>query len=148
MTDLCQNEPRQGDSPDHFRQWIISELKFPGKSASVHAIHPHNMCANYQRSLFVQRILPALLLTLAMLADANHVSAQGTAFTYQGRLTDGGNPANGAYDLTFTLFNASSGGATLGASNVFNDLLISNGLFTVTLEFGAQFDGNARWLQV
>src|SRR5262245_24547182 len=78
----------------------------------------------------------------------NSALAQGTAFTWQGRLNDGANPANGAYDLTFTLFNAASGGTALGASNVFNDLLISNGLFTVTLDYGAQFDGNARWLEI
>ena len=32
--------------------------------------------------------------------------AQGTAFTYQGRLNDGGNPANGSYDLRFALYDA------------------------------------------
>ena len=30
--------------------------------------------------------------------------AQTTAFTYQGKLTDAGNPANGNYDLQFKLF--------------------------------------------
>jgi hypothetical protein len=91
--------------------------------------------------------LSALFL-LILQASLSTLLAQGTAFTYQGRLNDGANPANGAYDLTFTLFDAVSGGATLGTSNVFNDLLISNGLFTVTLDHGAQFDGNARWLQI
>src|SRR5262245_38052522 len=75
-------------------------------------------------------------------------AAQGTAFTYQGRLNDGASPANGMYDLTFTLFDAPNGGSILGASNVFDDLPISNGLFTVTLDFAAQFDGKGRWLQI
>src|SRR4030095_5497222 len=74
--------------------------------------------------------------------------AQGTAFTYQGRLNDGANPANGAYDLTFTLFNALNGGVVLGTTNVFNDVVISDGLVTVMLDYGARFDGNARWLQI
>ena len=30
-------------------------------------------------------------------------SAQGSAFNFQGRLNDGANPANGAYDLQFRL---------------------------------------------
>ena len=30
--------------------------------------------------------------------------AQGTAFTYQGRLHDGATPACGSYDLTFTFY--------------------------------------------
>ncbi len=88
-----------------------------------------------------------LLALLALAPAATH--AQGTAFTYQGRLDVGGVPVNGSNDLTFTLYNASSFGATVGTSNVFNDLPVSNGLFTVTLDFGAgTFDGSARWLQI
>src|SRR5882672_9129090 len=75
--------------------------------------------------------------------------AQGTAFTYQGVLSQSGAAVNGSNDLTFTLYNAASGGVTVGASNVVNDLVMSNGLFTVTLDFGAgAFDGSARWLQI
>ena len=37
-----------------------------------------------------------------------------TAFTYQGRLSDGGLPANGAYDLRFALFDAASDGNQIG----------------------------------
>lgn len=77
------------------------------------------------------------------------VFAQGTAFTYQGVLSQGGAAVNGSNDLTFTLYNAVSGGGTVGTSNVVNDLVMSNGLFTVTLDFGAgAFDGSARWLQI
>ncbi len=91
-----------------------------------------------------------LLLTLtALLALADVARAQGTAFTYQGRLTENGAAANGPNDLTFTLYNAASGGATVGVSNVVNDLVVTNGLFTVTLDYGASaFDGSARWLQI
>ena len=32
--------------------------------------------------------------------------AQGTAFTYQGRLTEAAGPANGTYDFTFQLFDS------------------------------------------
>jgi hypothetical protein len=35
----------------------------------------------------------------------------GTAFTYQGRLTAAGSPANGSYDLRFILYDALVGGA-------------------------------------
>ena len=75
--------------------------------------------------------------------------AQTTAFTYQGRLTENGVPANGSNDLTFTLYTAPTNGATVGTSNVVNDLAVSNGLFTVTLDYGASaFDGSGRWLQI
>jgi hypothetical protein len=32
----------------------------------------------------------------------------GSAFTYQGRLMDAGNPANGLYDLQFELFDSTT----------------------------------------
>jgi hypothetical protein len=72
----------------------------------------------------------------------------GTAFTYQGRLTDGGSPANGAYDFEFELYDAASGGTTLGTLTVGNSP-VTDGLFTVQLDFGAAvFTGDARWLQI
>ena len=45
---------------------------------------------------------------LILLATVNALQAQGTAFTYQGRLNDGGSPATGNYDLTFALYNSPS----------------------------------------
>ena len=74
-------------------------------------------------------------LLVALFALPMVASAQGSAFTYQGRLTENGSPASSTNDLTFTLYNAASGGATVGVSNVVNDLVVSNGLFTVTLDF-------------
>lgn len=69
--------------------------------------------------------------------------------TYQGRLTVGGQPASGAFDLRFTLFNAASGGAPVGQTLVFPSVGVVGGAFTVMLDFGAgAFDGNARWLEV
>ncbi|MCL6647478.1 MAG: hypothetical protein K6U89_03995, partial [Chloroflexi bacterium] len=38
----------------------------------------------------------------------------GTAFTYQGQLTRGGNPVTGQCDFTFQLFDAASGGSQVG----------------------------------
>ena len=91
-----------------------------------------------------------VLTCLALLnLEISPVFAQGDSFTYDGRLIDKGEAANGSYDLTFTLYNASTGGATVGVSNVLSDLTISNGLFTVTLNYGASaFDGTPRWLEV
>jgi hypothetical protein len=73
----------------------------------------------------------------------------GTAFTYQGRLTDGGSPANGAYDFSFNLYSVPSGGAALAAPNGKNDVTVTNGLFTVTLDFGSNvFNDQARYLDI
>jgi hypothetical protein len=75
--------------------------------------------------------------------------AQGTAFTYQGRLGADGAPATGIYDLRFTVYDAASSGAVVGAALNTNGVPVSNGLFTVTLDFGAGlFTGPARWLEI
>ena len=91
--------------------------------------------------------LACLLATLFALPTV--ARAQGSVFTYQGRLTENGSPTSSTNDFTFTLYNAASGGATVGVSNVVNNLVLSNGLFTVTLDFGAAaFPGNDRWLDI
>jgi hypothetical protein len=77
-------------------------------------------------------------------------SAQGTAFTYQGRLNDGGAPATGIYDLRFTIYDAASGGGTASGPLTNAATSVSNGLFTVALDFGSSpFNSGApRWIEV
>src|SRR5262245_22036393 len=93
------------------------------------------------RTLVVATVLAAG----AALAGAQPI---GTSFTYQGRLTDGGNPANGAYDLQLALFDAATGGAQVGPTLVRDDVVVSDGLFTTRLDFGAVFAGSGRWLEL
>lgn len=89
------------------------------------------------------------VLALAALAFIPQLSATplGTAFTYQGRLNDGGRPANGSYDLKFTLYDTGPGPVAGPLTNA--PVAVSNGLFTVTLDFGTGvFAGDARWLEI
>ena len=51
---------------------------------------------------------------LSLCASLHPAAAQGTAFTYQGRLNSNANPVNGNYDLTFSLYNAGTGGMPIG----------------------------------
>ena len=76
--------------------------------------------------------------------------AQGTAFTYQGRLNDGANPANGIYDLRFAIYDSTNNPGILIAGPLTNSSSsVSNGLFTVTLDFGSGvFDGTPRFLEI
>src|SRR5713101_4819145 len=86
---------------------------------------------------------------LALLLAATSAFAQTTSFTYQGRLTDGGIPANGNYDLQFALFDSLSGGTQVGSTQTVNTVAVSNGLFTVSLDFGASsFSGANRFLEI
>ena len=75
---------------------------------------------------------------------------QGTAFTYQGRLDDTGQCANGNYGFQFALYGAPTGGSALYANLTdTSDVLVSNGLYSLlTLDFGAGvFSGNIYYLQ-
>ena len=69
-------------------------------------------------------------------AIVNSARAQGTAFTYQGQLQDNGAPANGTYNLTFSLYDSAVGGNLLAGPFGTNRVNITNGLFTVLTDFG------------
>ena len=93
----------------------------------------------------LRHLIPLLagLLLLPMTA-----SAQTTHFTYQGRLTDNNFAANGNYDMRFTLYSAASGSAAVGSSFAVNPVNVASGLFTALLDFGVNFTGADRWLQI
>ncbi len=81
--------------------------------------------------------------------SASQPLSLGDSFTYQGRLTDGGGPANGSYDLRFILYDAESGGAQVGTTVTKEEVGVTGGLFTVGLDFGiGAFDGSARWMEI
>jgi hypothetical protein len=75
-------------------------------------------------------------------------AATGTGWTYQGRLTDGGNPANGVYDLRFILYDAADGGAQVGPIVTSEDVTVANGLFTVNLDFGGVYNSTSLFLDI
>src|ERR1700731_4826802 len=83
------------------------------------------------------KTLAGALAHLISLSALYQAGAQGTAFTYQGQLNDGGNPANGSYDLRFSLFTVPSGGSLAYGFLTNSATAVSNGLFTVVLDFGA-----------
>ena len=76
------------------------------------------------------------------------IAAQTTEFTYQGRLSVNGVAVSSTHDFDFRLFTTESGGTQLGATQSRPNALVSNGVFTVQIDFGPQFDGSDRWLQV
>src|SRR5262245_16557970 len=109
----------------------------------------------------LKRLIPdswfsLLLSALILLLTINNAPAQGTAFTYQGKLTDSGNLANAAYDMQFKLFDALVNGNQIGATLTFDGtggnppaVSVSNGIFTVNLDFGsAALTGADRFLEI
>ncbi len=75
--------------------------------------------------------------------------AQTSAFTFQGKLNDGGTAANGTYQFQFKLYDTASGGSQLGSSIADLPATVTSGIFSVNLDFGANaFDGAARFLEI
>ena len=93
-------------------------------------------------------LLLSFMLVLILLGAAY---AQGTAFTYQGRLTDSDNPADGVFDMQFKLFDTptTGTGAPQGSTITNPTVQVTNGVFAVELDFGAGvFTGAARFLEI
>lgn len=73
----------------------------------------------------------------------------GTAFTYQGFLRGpGGSAVAGTCDFQFSLFDDAAAGSQVGSTITISSLNLVDGRFTVQLDFGGQFTGEGRWLQV
>jgi photosystem II stability/assembly factor-like uncharacterized protein len=81
---------------------------------------------------------------------AESLHAQGTAFIYQGKLSDGGAPAAGNYDFQFSIYRTTNTPGVIFAGPITNSAVaVSNGLFTVSLDFGSNvFFGPPRWLDI
>lgn len=95
----------------------------------------------------MHRTVPTLLAACGMLAAAPALAQSiGTAFTYQGELSDAGQFPTGRYDLRFRLYDA--GGAQIGAAVCVNDVSVVNGKFSVQLDFGDQFRLGGRTLEI
>lgn len=97
------------------------------------------------------RTLLLLALTLALVlapAGASAQSPAGTAFTYQGQLSQAGSPVTGTCDFQFSLWDAASAGNQVGpAAN--QTLGVDGGLFIALLDFGDSWSGGEqRWLEI
>jgi hypothetical protein len=89
------------------------------------------------------------IVSLAMLALVAGANSQTTAFNYQGQLTDGGNPANGSFQMQFKLFDSAAAGSQTGSTISDVAVNVTNGTFSTKLDFGAPaFGGANRWLEI
>lgn len=87
-----------------------------------------------------------LMLTVVLLLPAL-AEAQTTEFIFQGRLNDGGGPANGLYDFEFRLFDAETDGTMLGLLQRLG-VEVNGGSYSVRLDFGANFPGRPRYVEI
>ncbi len=92
------------------------------------------------------RFITLLITVLSTTALAAH--AQSTAFTYQGELQHSGSPAQGSYDMTFELWDATTGGSQHGPTEFRTNVSVAGGRFTVELDFGSNALAGNRWLEI
>src|SRR5438445_5760716 len=106
---------------------------------------PRPLTANTMKTTTLLAFAVAFLKCAALPAQA-----QGTAFTYQGRLNDHGSPTTGSYDLLLTIYDSASNPGTVIAGPLTNSATaMTEGLFTITVDFGASvFPGPPRWLEI
>jgi hypothetical protein len=77
--------------------------------------------------------LRSIAICYLLSAVSQAVFAQSTFMSYQGRLNDGTNLANGSYDLTFAFYSLPTGGSPLFGPVTNLNVAVSNGLFTTHL---------------
>ncbi len=97
----------------------------------------------------LQRILTTVTFSLFILLRITIANAQTNSFTYQGKLSDNNLAASGTYQMQFALFDAESGGNQISGTLTNPAVTVTNGIFTVSLSFGAMaFPGADRFLQI
>jgi hypothetical protein len=122
----------------HIRD-VASEPLFVGAPTETPFAH--------HKFMKTKSILASLAATLC--AASTLAAPLGTAFTYQGRLTDNGQPANGSYDILFSMMDAATNGIEIGPVLPMPGVTVRDGYFTVQLDFGVNaFTGGARWLDI
>src|SRR5688500_10497274 len=98
---------------------------------------------------YENRNRPIFSIMISIFLLAASAAAQTTIFTYQGKLSDAGTPPTGTYQMEFRLFDAVFGGAQIGAVITNNSVSVTEGVFTVNLNFGSTaFPGADRFLQI
>ncbi len=97
---------------------------------------------------FSHQVASSLPSSLAIQETLKDHKLSQTVFTYQGQLRDGSLPANGAYDIQFTMHAAQTGGDGLG-SIVHEGAVLTKGSLTVRLDFDrVALEANECWLEV
>jgi hypothetical protein len=122
----------------------------PGESPAS-AVRTATTAKKKENAMQMRMYLPVAVAVILLIGQGS-VFGQvpvGSEFTYQGQLREGGIPADGDYDFVFRLYDADTGGAQVGGDVEINERPVSDGLFTVELDFGTEvFTGDARWIEV
>ncbi len=100
------------------------------------------------RRMVLILVLGLVTIVLPLAVRAGEREPVGTTFTYQGQLEDDSAPADGVYDLRFRLYDSAVGDDQVGSTVTAEDVAVTDGTFTVRIEFGDVWDGTALWLDI
>lgn len=134
--------------PAFYGYFVTAAGSSPSPSAGVHFVFTYNP------STVGVTMLKLYDATLTVLLDSVEItvleSAIGTSITYQGRLMENSDVANGLYDIRFELYDSPSNGSLIGSAVEANDLDVVDGYFTIELDFEnpEAFNGEGRWLKI
>jgi len=107
------------------------------------------MISSHIRASGDDRCAPRWALVLVLAAALSCTAHAETVFTYQGKLGSAGQPASGAHDFRFRLFDAETGGTQARSQLTVSPVAVSSGVFTVQLDFGdVPFSSSPLWLEI
>src|SRR5262249_8503674 len=116
-----------------------------GNQVPLHTSSPRES-GNLTNIIMKKHTLYLLGLLAGMAAGAAAVCS---AFIYQGQLSSNGVPVAGFYDFRFRLAVDPLASSYVGSSISTNGVLVTNGMFTATIDFGAGiFSGSNFWLEI
>ena len=121
----------------------------PSLPTSVAAPAPEVVFLKYnggtQMNLISRPVTVMLFLTVLSIS----IFAQSTEFSYQGSLQNSSVPANGNYDFEFRLYDLLNSGTQQGITLQRLNVVVTNGNFNVSLDFGAAaIPGADRFLEI
>lgn len=132
----------------------VSSGNFFAPGPLVYSDQPSSFLPGMQVDVMRFQAHPTISLTWFLnggQATANSSTGQGCAtITYQGRLSDGANAANGQFDLQFQAFDLATGGTAQSGLITLEDVQVTNGVFTAALKFFSSLNNNykAKFLEI
>jgi hypothetical protein len=92
--------------------------------------------------------LAAALIAVCVVSNRSFAQPLTTSFTYQGEINDTGTTPTGNYDFRFRLYDSAAGLTQVGPTLCVDNVALTNGRFVVSLDFGAQYAGQQRFLEI
>ncbi|MFK7885164.1 MAG: hypothetical protein AB8F26_13385 [Phycisphaerales bacterium] len=75
-------------------------------------------------------------------------AANDTGFTYQGSLSDAGSAVTGSVSVSVSLWDSETLGTQIGSTQALPAVTVTDGIFSIELDFGASAFNGDRWMEI